>query len=434
MNSGQCRDYLRAILESGVKFGLDNVRTVLSAQAEPQKSYPSVVVAGTNGKGSVCSMLAEVLTLHGLRVGLYTSPHLVRVEERVRVGRESIPARSFCRLLTALKATVDTLVGDGALPSPPTYFETLTCLALLYFRERRVDVAILEVGMGGRLDATNVVDPLATVITTISPDHQEYLGPTLAGIAREKAGIIKPRAPVICGVPPGTALSVIKKKAKEEGSPFVGVFDSPGALDVKKTARGYRFSFLNQGEVFRYSPGLRGEHQGRNAAVAIVTALRLRERWPGLAKRTILRGIARAEWPGRLEVVGRRPLIILDGAHNEEGARAVGAYAAAFLPRPLTLVFAAMKDKDIPRLARPLFPLARTVILTSLPMSRAATPAEMLRLTPCPANRPLIEPDPAAAVRRARELTPRRGSILVCGSLFLVGEVKRRIDFSGRKC
>jgi dihydrofolate synthase / folylpolyglutamate synthase len=429
MNRGQCRDYLQTILESGVKFGLDNVRTVLSALGEPHHAYPSVLVGGTNGKGSVCAMLAEILSLHGLRVGLYTSPHLVRVEERVRVAGEPIDGRSLCRLLTLFKTTVDSLIRNGQLVAPPTYFETLTCLAFLYFREKRVDAAVLEVGMGGRLDATNVVDPLASVITTISRDHKEYLGNTLGRIAMEKAGIIKPGIPVICGPTGGKARDIIRKKAREAGAPFVEVFKGPRSLSAAKTTRGYRFRFRWRGRFFRYSLRLPGSHQGRNAAVAVVTALNLRGPWAILPETTILRGIARAAWPGRLEAVGRRPLIILDGAHNEEGARAVALYAQDFLPRPLTLVFAAMKDKDIPKLTRILFPLAREIILTGLAMPRAAAPEEVLRLAPRAAGPAVIEPDPVRALRRARRITPRRGSILVTGSLFLVGEVKKRIDF-----
>jgi dihydrofolate synthase/folylpolyglutamate synthase len=190
MNYGQCQSYLQEIIASGVKFGLSNVRTVLASLGQPESRYPSVLVAGTNGKGSVCAMLAEILFLHGYKTGLYTSPHLVRVEERIRVGKERISPREFCFLLTRLKRTVDDLVKSGKLASPLTYFETLTVLALLYFARRRVDMAVLEVGMGGRLDATNVVTPLVSVITTVSRDHQEFLGRSLDQIAYEKAGII----------------------------------------------------------------------------------------------------------------------------------------------------------------------------------------------------------------------------------------------------
>lgn len=433
MNRGQCRDYLQKVLESGVKFGLDNVRTVLKVLGDPQNAYPSILVGGTNGKGSVCAMLAEILAGHGLRVGLYTSPHLVRVEERLRVDGQPISGPDFCRLLTLYKWTVDDLVRDGALAAPPTYFETLTCLALLYFREKHVDAAVLEVGMGGRLDATNVVLPLASVITTVSRDHQEYLGRTLEKIAGEKAGIIKRGIPVVCGVTKGVARSVIRQKARRLKAPYIDAFEGPRALAVARTSGGFRFRLRWRGRNFRYSPGLRGEHQGRNAAVAIVTALSLNGPWKTPPKRTILRGIRRASWPGRLETVGRRPLIMLDGAHNEEGARAAAAYAAEFLPQPLTLVFAAMKDKDIPRLTRILFPIAETIILTGLPMPRAAAPTDVLRLAP-PRRRPaLIEPDPKAALLRAREITPRGGAVLVTGSLFLVGELKKRIDFSGQR-
>jgi dihydrofolate synthase / folylpolyglutamate synthase len=429
MNRGQCRDYLQGILESGVKFGLDNVRKVLATLGDPQKAYPTVLVGGTNGKGSVCAMLTGILTLHGLRVGLYTSPHLVRVEERMQVSGEPISGRSFCRLLTVIKETVDALVRDGKLAAPPTYFETLTCLAFLYFREKRVDGAVIEVGLGGRLDATNVVEPLASVITTVSRDHREYLGNTLGRIAAEKAGIIKPGVPVICGVPGGIARDVIRGKARKVSAPFIDVFESPRSLDAETTGRGQRFRFRWRGEVFDYSPRLPGAHQGRNAAVAVVTALSLNGPWGTPSRSTIRRGISRAAWPGRLETVGRRPLVVLDGAHNEEGAKAVAAYAASSLPRPLTLVFAAMKDKDIASLTRILFPLAERIILTGLPMARAAAPEAVLGLAPSPGRPTLIEPDPARALRRAREVTPRSGSILVTGSLFLVGELKKRFDF-----
>jgi dihydrofolate synthase/folylpolyglutamate synthase len=429
MNRGQCRDYLQKLLESGVKFGLDNVRAVLAALDEPHRSYPSVLVGGTNGKGSVSAMLAEILTRHGLRVGLYTSPHLVRVEERVRVGGEEISGRSFSRRLTAVKETAEALVRDGKLAAPPTYFETLTCLALLHFREESVDAAVLEVGLGGRLDATNAVEPLVSVITTVSRDHREYLGDTLAGIAFEKAGIVKPGVPVVSGVAGGVARDVIRKRAREVSAPLVEVFEGQAAFEVEKTAHGCRFRLRWRGRDFRFSPRLPGAHQGRNAAVALVAALSLKGPWGTPKRSTVLEGISRAVWPGRLETVGRRPRAVLDGAHNEEGARALAAYAADFLPRPLTLVFAAMRDKDIGRLARILFPLAGTVILTGLPMPRAARPEDVLRLAPPTPRAILVEPDPARAWRMAREITPGSGSILAAGSLFLIGELKKRIDF-----
>jgi len=427
MNYGQCQEYLQRILESGVKFGLDNVRTVLSGLGRPHEKYPSVLIAGTNGKGSVCAMLAKILSVQGFRVGLYTSPHLVRIEERFKIGEEAISSRRFCRLLTFLKDKVEELVGTGKLLSTPTHFEILTCLAFLYFETQNVDMAVLEVGMGGRLDATNVVTPLVSVITTVSRDHQEFLGRTLSQIASEKAGIIKPGVPIVCGLPKGNAYSVIKERAGELEAPFLGVFDGKDAFCLKKGGKGYRFSYRSDGKNFAYTPALRGEHQGKNAAVAIAAALELSRRWKKLGKKKILAGIRKTRWEGRLEVVCRHPLVVLDGAHNEEGARAIGAYARDFLPQPRTLVFGIMKDKNIPKVASFLFPQAQTIFLTSFPYKRAATPEIIKSQVPTKGKSVFLEPDAKRAVQKALEFTPGRGSLLITGSLFLVGEVKKRI-------
>jgi len=425
MNYGQCQRYLQEILDSGVKFGLENVRTILTALGEPHLAYPSILVAGTNGKGSVCAMLARVLSRHGFRTGLYTSPHLVTVEERIRISDETISRRDFCRLLSGLKAVVLELVASKKLDSSPTYFEVLTILALLFFREKEVDIAVLEVGMGGRLDATNVVTPLVSVITTVGWDHQEFLGPKLTDIALEKAGIIKPGVPVVCGLGRGAARRVIERRAREMGAPVRGVFDEPGALQTQKKKDGFRFSFRFEGEDFVFSPRLRGEHQGRNGAVAIAAAVEIGRRWKPLKKRWIIQGIQEARWEGRLESVCLRPRVILDGAHNEAGARVVAAYARDFLPQPRTLVFAIMKDKNIRRVSSILFPLAETIILTSVQWPRAASPELIFSLAPARKKGTFLEPDPKRAVQKAVEMSPPGGSILITGSLFLVGEVKR---------
>ena len=432
MNYGQCQAYLRELADSGVKFGLDNVRTVLKAFGDPHLAYPSVLVAGTNGKGSVCAMLTEILTEHGLKTGLYTSPHLVNVEERIRVGNTLISRRDLCRLLSRIRVSSQDLIAAGNLAASPTYFETLTILAFLYFREKGVDIAVLEVGMGGRLDATNAVTPLVSIITTVARDHEEFLGPSLAGIASEKAGIIKPGVPVVSGVDQGIARRVIERRARELGAPLRGVFDR-GALRALRQEAGFRFVFRFEGEEYAFSPRLQGEHQGRNAAVAIAAAVVLGRRWRPLRKRLIVRGIREAGWEGRLETAGHRPCVVMDGAHNEAGARVVAAYAKDFLPRPLTLVFAIMKDKDIPRVSRLLFPLADTLVLTSLPLRRAATPELIFSLAPRRSKKVFLEPDPGRAVKKAIELTPPRGSVLITGSLFLVGEVKTLLSLARNK-
>lgn len=425
MNYGQCQRYLQAIIDSGVKFGLDNVRCVLSALGDPHLAFPSILVAGTNGKGSVCAMLTQTLTLQRFRTGLYTSPHLVAVEERIRIGGRLIPRRAFSRLLGRLKGVIEELIAAGRLVAPPTYFETLTLLAFLYFQERKVDIAVLEVGMGGRLDATNVVTPLVSVITTVEDDHQQFLGRTRREIAFEKAGIIKPGVPVVVGAVWGAARQVIRRRAREAGSPFLGVFDEPGSFQSKRTKTGWRFSFHWGGETYVFTPALPGEHQGKNAALSIAVLTEVGRRWKPVGKRAIVRGIKETQWEGRLEHVPGRPRIVLDGAHNESGAGAVAAYARDFLSRPLTLVFGIMKDKPVRKVARLLFPLARTVILTSVPMARAASPDLVFSLAPVRGKNAYLEPDPRKALEMAKKMTPPRGSILVTGSVFLVGEIKK---------
>ena len=425
MNYGSAQKYLQEILDSGIKFGLDNVHTVLLALGRPQQTYPTVLVAGTNGKGSVCAMLAGALTRQGFKTGLYTSPHLIHVEERIRIGESPISRPAFGRLLGRLKSVFEELVASGRLASPPTYFETLTLLAFLYFQEHKVDIAVLEVGMGGRLDATNVVTPLVSVITTVEKDHQEYLGRTRREIAREKAGIIKPGVPVVCGVDRGAARDVIQRTARRQGSPFVGVFDDPRAFLPMKTKNGWRFTFRWEGEKYGFTPGLPGEHQGRNAALAIAAWREIGRRWHPVRKESILASIKETRWEGRLERVPGRPRIVLDGAHNEAGARTVAAYVRDFLPQPVTLVFGIMKDKDIRKVSGLVFPLARTIILTSISSPRAATPELVFSLAPVRGKKIFLEPDPKKAVAKAIEWTPPEGAILITGSLFLVGEVKK---------
>jgi dihydrofolate synthase/folylpolyglutamate synthase len=347
MNHQECLEYLDKIQNLGIKFGLDNVREVLSAFHNPHLKYPSVLVAGSNGKGSVCAMLSRILTLHGLRAGLFISPHLVDVEERIRIGETLIPRRTFCLLLTKLSKMIDRLIKKKKLLNPPTYFEHICCLAFIYFEIQQVDIALLEVGMGGRFDATNIVHPLVSVITTISAEHQKFLGESLSQIASEKAGIIKPRIPVICGAKDKEALQAIKSKADELEAPFRNIFDHKGTFSTKITDRGYVFRFEMDGEAYSYEPSLPGEHQGKNAAIAIATALTLSQRWKPLGKDKILEGVRTAQWEGRLEAISHHPLVLMDGAHNEEGVTALRKYIKDFLNPPLILVFAAMRYKKI---------------------------------------------------------------------------------------
>ncbi len=425
MNRQECLRYLEKIQNLGIKFGLDNVRAILDSLGNPHQKYPSVLVAGTNGKGSVCAMLTQILSLHGFRVGLFTSPHLIRVEERVRIGNRPIAAKDFCQILTRLRERIEDLIADRTLISPPTYFELMTCLGLTYFKEQKVDMAVLEVGMGGRFDATNVVDPVVTAITTISGEHQKFLGESLSQIAFEKAGIIRAGIPVACGVEEKDAFLTIKNRAKELQAPFLSVFEKDENFFFFRENKGYKFEYRSERESYNFSPQLLGLHQGKNASIAVVVAEQLSKNWKKLEKIKIIRGIESCRWEGRLETISSQPYIIVDGAHNEEGARALETYVRDFLPSPMILIFATMRDKNIEQIAGILFPLSRKIIITRFPYFRAAYPEDIRARTKKFEDRLLLEPNPKKAIDLALQIANPKDAILVTGSLYLVGEIKK---------
>jgi len=425
MNPAACRAYLRDLQRFGIKLGLENMAKILASFGDPQHSFPSIHVAGTNGKGSVCAMLAEILSLHDLKAGLYTSPHLVRIEERIRIGGAEISSRDFCRLTLKVKLRIGRLLVRGKLEAHPTFFEVLTLIAFLYFREKKVDIAVLEVGMGGRFDATNVVTPLLSVITSVSKDHQEHLGTTIGRIAFEKAGIVKPFVPVVCGAGAPIAVRVVRERAEDRGAPFFNAFGCGHGLTAEKKGDRSIFRYSFDGVIFRLTPGLRGEHQGENAALAAASAVVLSRIWKPLEHKKIVEGITRARWEGRLETVSKKPLVLLDGAHNEGGAAALSKYLRDYRPEKPVLVFAMMKDKAIRRVVSLLFPVAKRIFLTSIPYSRAAAPADILRLSRPFKDKITVEPSLSAAVELAKSAAGPRGLVLVTGSLFLIGAFKK---------
>ncbi|MEN6559367.1 MAG: folylpolyglutamate synthase/dihydrofolate synthase family protein [Acidobacteriota bacterium] len=427
MTPAECRDYLGRLQHFGIKLGLENIAALCAALGNPQNQFLSLHVAGTNGKGSVSAVLAEITRRHGLRTGLYTSPHLVRVEERIRVDGRMISPRRFRERLSGLKEVIDRLMAEGRLVYHPTYFEVVTALAFLEFAERRVDVAVLEVGMGGRFDATNIVRPLVSVITTIARDHEKHLGSTLRQIAFEKAGIIKPGVPVVCGVRGGEALREIRRIARERGAAVTEAFGRGRTLEARKVSGGYRFAYEGEGGRYEFSPGLAGRHQGANAATAIAAAEVLSRVWRPIDKGKILEAVRETRWEGRLETVRRRPLVLLDGAHNPEGVTALVSHIREVIGRPVVLVFAAMKDKDLRTMTRLLFPAASTVILTRVPYKRSADPEELLAAAPPFKGAIFLEPDTRKAVELALSIsgTGSPAPVVIAGSLFLIGEVKR---------
>jgi dihydrofolate synthase/folylpolyglutamate synthase len=307
----------------------------------------------------------------------------------------------------------------------------LSCLAFLFFEEKEVDMTVLEVGMGGRFDATNVAQPLVTAITTISEEHQKYLGETPAQIASEKAGVIKPGVPVVCGVEEEESIEAIRRRASELKAPFIGAFSEGRDLVLIKSGVHHTFSYMFDSHEYLFTPSLRGAHQGRNAAIAIAVLEQLDSQWQKLDRGRIVHSLESTRWPGRLEVISERPLVLVDGAHNNEGARALSAYVKDYVPKPLILVFAVMRDKKVEDLANILFPLAERVILTKFPYHKAAKPEDILEKAPDFQDRICLEPDVGRAVKIALKEASMEGTVLVAGSLFLVGELKKIFPSSG---
>jgi dihydrofolate synthase/folylpolyglutamate synthase len=397
------------------KLGLERIRAVLAALGDPQDRSRFVHVAGTNGKGSVCAMIESGLRAAGRRTGLFTSPHLAEPTERIRIEGRPIPAAQFTEAFEQIHAAVEQLLADGVIDLHTTYFETVTAMAMLVFDRERTDAVVLEVGLGGRLDATNVVHPELCVITPIDFDHEAFLGKSIESIAAEKAGILKPGVPAVFSRQRDEAARVLDLRAHEL-SLAVARTDSWRILDLELESR--RSRFLLEGErSLRIQCPLPGEHQVENAATAAVALTRM-----GASDSAIEEGIASTEWRGRLERVSERPEIVLDGAHNPAGARALAAYLDRFYAgRRVRLVYGAMRDKSIAEISGILFPRAAQVIVTAPRQPRALSPDAIREIAGHPDLRtaPHIE-DALALLRDAAPDDP----IFITGSLFLVAEAR----------
>ena len=419
------------------KFDLEHMRVLLGALNHPEKRFPSVLIAGTNGKGSTAATLASILQASKLRTGLYTSPHLLRINERIRINGEEINDDDFALLHDVVDRTAERLVGEGELPWHPSFFEMLTAIAFEHFAQRRVEIAVLEVGMGGRLDATNVVEPLVSVISDIALDHQMFLGNTLAEIAREKAGIIRRDGVVVTLPQTPQANDVIGNTVLELGaravsavpyvppvSPASAQYVDSGNVSTHPVAK---YPLQVMGEEIQVETPLVGRHQLRNIALAIAAAEELSHHGFPVTATTIADGIKATRWPGRYHVIPGTPEYVLDVAHNPAGAWALrSTLSAAYEGRPLTFIFGAMRDKALGEMAEILFPLADHVILTRADNPRSATPQEIRAAARTPSEMQ-DAPDVEAALARARDLAGRSGVIVITGSIYLVGEAMRRL-------
>ncbi len=459
-------DAIRSLLARGAeltsrrKFELDHMRTLAAALTGPQQRFPSILIAGTNGKGSTAATLAAILSAAGLRTGLYTSPHLTTVNERIRTFDPASPTAAqpappikglpigdedFARLYFQVDYTANALVRESRLPYPPSFFEVLTALAFLYFAQQKIQIAVLEVGLGGRLDATNIVSPLLSVITDISLDHMEWLGNDLVSITREKAGVLRRHSRLIT-LPQhpdvnqalGEAVIAIDAKAVNAADYI------PSRAEVNAFRNRYMLEIA--GDPVLIDSPLSGQHQQRNIALAIATAVELRGYGYKIPASAIARGVAATDWPARLELFSAssapdadRPDVLLDVAHNPAGAwtlraaitsleaeRAAQA-AAAYAASPYTsktLLFGCLDDKPLDQLAHILFPIFDRVVLTAPDSPRATDPSRLAALSDSLGVPSTVVPRPVAALDVALGSTPATGLLVIAGSLYLAGELR----------
>src|SRR6185503_7549629 len=358
------------------KYGLERIRTLLEALGHPERLPRLVHVAGTNGKGSTCAMIESGLRAAGLRTGLFTSPHLVEPTERIRVNGCPVAANQFAAAFDAVHACAEKLLDRGAIDLHPTYFETVTAMAFLLFQQFEIETAVFEVGLGGRLDATNVVEPELCVITPIDFDHEALLGKSLEAIAGEKAGILKPGLPAVFAAQRPEAQVTLDRRAAELGVPVTKAAERGHAGDVSCHARGCKFTLRDGNELHVDCP-LPGAHQLANAVVAVAALEQMH-----VPDSSIERGIASTRWRGRLDVASESPEVIVDGAHNPSGARALAEYIGCFYRgRRVVMIYGAMRDKAVAEMAGILFPCADDVIATAPHQSRAVDPETIRELT-----------------------------------------------------
>ena len=409
------------------KFGLENITILAQSLGNPERAAPCVHIAGTNGKGSTAAMLESILRAAGLRTGLCTSPHLERINERIRINGQPVSDDDFAAAWTRVHDAIEPLLAAGKLAAHPTFFECVTAMAFSSFAAHSMDFGIYEVGMGGRLDATNIVEPQVAVIASIDFDHEDYLGHSIEQIAAEKAGIIKRDADVVSAVERPEARAVIARRCEEMGARLVEV-DSAWLLEEPQSAGGYYRAVAappDSTESLVLAPSLPGRFQLRNALAAATAARVLAGRGFRIGDEAIAYGIATTRWPGRLERLAARPAVYLDGAHNPQAARElVKFWDENFAGRRILLVYGAVRDKAVDEIAGLLFPRASAVILTEPRQPRAISAARLAELTAHHTRDAIVVRDPAAALERALEMAAPDDAVFITGSLFLVGDLR----------
>ncbi len=449
MNYTESIDWLYSLQQFGVKLGLENITKLLSALGQPQNRYESILIGGTNGKGSIGAMLQSILSTSGYKTGLYTSPHLTKVEERIRIGYRDISSKQLANALSKVKSVTEELLKNKMLSQHPTFFEVLTAAAFQLFSVHKINLAIVEVGMGGRFDATNVIRPLLSVISNIEKDHTEYLGNKLESIAYEKSGIVKQSGILVTGPIKKSPLSVVKRICNEKKSSMISAsldnkvsINADSSINLKSPYHLYK----------KLKIPLAGDHQIENVKIAVRVAEILSNRGYNINKEEISRGIRKTKWEGRIEWVRSKPPIILDGAHNVSAMRALSKYLSLLRKQnyEIRVIFGAMKDKDIDGMMRTISPSADSVYLTKLEMERAADLNMLYNISlnhhkiikKCQNLRGALK---AASDKKSSRVISIKNKkaiqkpvICLCGSLFLIGAFKnlksKRKESLRRKC
>lgn len=412
---------------TAAKFNLENITVLMERLGRPDRTYPIVHIAGTNGKGSTAAFLESILRAAGFRTGLNTSPHLERINERIRINGEEVSDQIFAETFTRVQEVIEELLAAGRLQAHPTYFECVTALAFEVFARERVEFAVVEVGLGGRLDATNIVRPQVSVITRIDFDHENYLGHSLEEIAREKAGIVKAGVPVATAPQLPEVREVLRGKARELDATIVDTgedFDLEREIAEAGCARALARARA-RGEAVRLAPGLPGRFQLENALNAAATARLLQARGYRITNQNIEQGIRSAEWPGRLERLQAGPDVYLDGAHNPGAARELAQFLEEnFARRRVYLIFGAMRDKSVDEMTGILFPLASEVIFTQPGTPRAVSANQLADLAGHHAARYTVIRDAEEALESALAKARSDDAVFVTGSLYLVGQLR----------
>lgn len=427
MNYNQALEYIYRAYKFGSKLGLENITDLLNRLGNPQYKFKYIHVAGTNGKGSVTSMIAHILHEAGYKVGMFTSPYLENFTERIQINLKEMPREDLGAVTEIVKEKVEEMVAEGR--NHPTVFEIITAIGLVYFAKQQVDMAVVEVGLGGRFDATNVVDkPLLSVITSIGFDHMDVLGNTLGEIAFEKAGIIKPGRPVVTYPQLSEAISVLRQVSKDRNALLYEVF--PDQINVKESSlEGNFFDFRYKDREYKdLRLNLIGEHQLLNAATALTAIEVVRGLGVLVPETSIYQGLARTKWPGRLEKVYQNPLIIIDGAHNAAGASALADTISKYFDKEeVTLVLGILNDKEVDAVVSKVCPLAHTTVTTKPDNPRAMDPEQLSSKALEYCDRVITEPKIPDAIDKAIDIAGHQGVVLICGSLYLAGTARTHI-------